>query len=67
VSGGPPVPGGEALAAFVDAMAAVMALPIDPGARPGVAGHLARLLAAAALVEELALPDEIEAAPMFRP
>jgi hypothetical protein len=61
------VPEGDALAAVIEALAAAVALPIDPSSRPAVAGHLARLLAAAALVEELALPDEIEAAPVFRP
>ena len=57
----------EALAAFLEATAAALALPLDPALKVGVAGHLARLLAVGALVAEFPLPDEVEPAPVFRP
>lgn len=61
-----PLPDREAVAAFVDAAAALIAVPIDARSRASVVSHFARLLAAAALVEEFSLPDDIEAAPVFR-
>jgi hypothetical protein len=56
----------EALAAFADAAAALIALPIDPRFRADVVDHLARLVAAAELLEEFPLPEDVEVAPVFR-
>jgi predicted ATP-grasp superfamily ATP-dependent carboligase len=60
-------PDPRAAAALVDAAASLLELRIDPAYRDGVAEHLARILTAAALVTEFPLPDDIEAAPVFRP
>lgn len=60
-------PTGDALAAFIDATAAAIALPLDPALRDGVAGHVARLLSVAALVAEFPLAEDVEVAPVFRP
>jgi hypothetical protein len=54
-------------ARYMDAAAAALALPIAPEHRPGVVANLERLAAMAALVMEFPLPDETEAAPVFRP
>jgi hypothetical protein len=53
--------------AYVGAMSALIALPIDPTFRAGVGEHVARLLTVATLVEAFPLPDDIEVAPVFRP
>jgi hypothetical protein len=53
--------------ATVDALAALLGLPIDPAHRPGVAMNLARIAALAALVTEFPLPDAAEPAPVFTP
>ena len=62
-----PAPDQEAVGAYVDAMAALIALPIDPAFRANVGEHLARLITVAALVAEFPLPDDLEVAPVFRP
>ena len=62
-----PGPDREAVDAYVGAMAALIALPIDQAYRAGVGEHVARWLTAAALVGEFPLPDGIEVAPVFRP
>jgi hypothetical protein len=51
----------------VDAAAAVIGLPIAPEHRPGVVQFLGGMLGAGALVMEFPLPDDVEAAPVFRP
>jgi hypothetical protein len=52
---------------YVDAAAALIDLPIAPEHRPGVVLNLGRVAAMAALVMEFPLPDDVEAAPVFRP
>jgi hypothetical protein len=54
-------------AAYVDAAAALIALPIDPAHRPGVVLNMRRIAEMAALVMAFPLPDETEAAPVFHP
>jgi len=61
------VPDRKAVTAFVDAISAVIALPIDPAFRANVVEHVARLLTVAALVAEFPLPDDVEVAPVFHP
>jgi len=53
--------------ADVDRLAEQVGLRIDPADRAGAAMALAVLLAAARLVMEFPLPDEIHPAPVFRP
>jgi len=52
---------------YAERMAAAVGLPLDPARKAAVAQHLALLLAAAALVLEFPLPEEVEAAPVFEP
>ena len=52
---------------YVDAVAALIGLPIDPAHRPGVVVNIERLAQMAALVMEFPLPEEAEPAPVFRP
>jgi Asp-tRNA(Asn)/Glu-tRNA(Gln) amidotransferase C subunit len=52
--------------AEVAQLAALIGLSIDPADRPAVAQQLGGLLAVARLVTEFPLPDEVEAAPVFR-
>ena len=63
----PPASGQDAVILYAERMAAAVGLPLDPARRAAVAQHLALLLAAAALVLEFPLPEEIEAAPVFEP
>jgi Asp-tRNA(Asn)/Glu-tRNA(Gln) amidotransferase C subunit len=63
----PSAPDPAAVAALVDTLATLLRLRIDPAYREGVLEHFARILTAAALVTEFPLPDEVEAAPVFRP
>jgi hypothetical protein len=55
------------VAEYAERAAAAIGLPLDPERRPAVGQQLAGLLAAAALVLEFPLPDEVEAAPVFEP
>ena len=55
------------LDAYVTATAAALGLPIAPESRALVTENVARLMAAAALVMDLPLPEDVEAAPVFRP
>jgi hypothetical protein len=48
------------------ASAQALALPVDPAWRAGVKHNLQLILRYAALVEEFALPDDTEPAPVFR-
>ena len=56
----------DALEAYMDAAAEALALPIEPQWRAAIKANLAVNLQMAALVAELALPDEAEPAPIFR-
>jgi hypothetical protein len=56
-----------ALAARLEAMGALIGLPIDPAYRDGVARALAELLEAADFLAELVLDAETEPSPIFRP
>ena len=53
--------------AEVEQLAALVGLSIAPAGRLAVAQQLSGLLTVARLVTEFPLPDEIEAAPVFRP
>jgi hypothetical protein len=53
--------------AEVEALAALVGLSIDPAYRAAVAQQLTALLGVARLVTEFPLPDDVEAAPVFRP
>ncbi len=52
---------------YVDQMAELIGLTIDPTFRPGVIDNFTRTAAIAQLVLEFPLPVEIEAAPTFEP
>ena len=56
-----------AVDAYVGAISALIALPIDPAFRTSVGEHVARLFTVFTLVEAFPLPDDIEVAPVFRP
>jgi hypothetical protein len=58
---------GEALVLYAQRTAAAIGLPLEPARQAAVVQHLAVMLAAAALVLEFPLPDEVEAAPVFEP
>jgi hypothetical protein len=51
----------------VERLAAGVGLSIAPTDRQAVAQQLSGLLTVAQLVTEFPLPDEVEAAPVFRP
>ena len=53
--------------AYVTAAAALIGLEIDPEHRPGVVLNVERVAQMAALVMDFPLPDDLEAAPIFRP
>jgi len=55
------------LESYMTTMAAALGLSITPESRPLVMAHLRAMLAAAALVMDFPLPDDVEAAPIFRP
>lgn len=54
-------------AEFVDRMAEVVGLPLQPEHRPGVITNFERIQAIAQQVMEFPLPEEVEAAPRFEP
>ncbi len=54
-------------AEFVDLMAAVVGLPLQPEHRQGVIDNFARIMAIAPLVTDFPLTDQVEAAPIFEP
>jgi gamma-glutamylcyclotransferase (GGCT)/AIG2-like uncharacterized protein YtfP len=54
-------------AEFVEQMAAVIGLPLQPDHQPGVVDNVTRIIALAQLVAEFPLPEEIEIAPVFQP
>jgi hypothetical protein len=51
----------------VERLAALVGLPISPTDLPSVAVALGVLLTVAQLVTDFPLPDDVEAAPVFRP
>ena len=51
----------------VERLATVVGVPISPADLPAVAVALGVLLTAAQLVSDFPLPDDVEAAPVFRP
>jgi hypothetical protein len=50
---------------YIDAVAKALALPVEDGWRPAVRANLEVSLRMARLVDEFALPDEIEPASVF--
>lgn len=56
-----------ALAAFIDAGAAMSGLAVDPAYREGVRIHLNAVTNAAKLVLAQKLPDDAEPGPVFEP
>jgi 1-carboxybiuret hydrolase subunit AtzG-like protein len=55
----------DPLDAFIDAAALSLALSCDPAWLPAIKMNLEVILRQAALVDEFALPDETEPAPVF--
>ena len=58
---------GEGMVLYAERTAAAIGLPLDSARQAAVVQHLAVMLAAAVLVLEFPLPDEVEAAPVFEP
>jgi len=56
---------GDTVDDLVDAVAAALALPIEPEWKPGIRSNLQITLRLAAMVAELELPDEAEPASVF--
>jgi hypothetical protein len=56
----------DELAAFVDAAAEVLDIPIDPTWKPAVRENLSVIFAHARRFADFPLPDEAEPAPVFR-
>ena len=52
---------------YVTQMALLLELPLDTECQPDVVENFARIMAIAQLVLEFPLPNEAEAAPVFRP
>lgn len=52
---------------YVDQMALLLDLPLNPEHRPGVVENFVRIMAIAQIVREFPVPIETEAAPVFRP
>jgi len=50
---------------FIDAAAQALALPVEAAWKPAVRANLEVTLRFARLVDEFALPDDIEPAPVF--
>jgi hypothetical protein len=50
---------------YIDAIAKALALPVEEGWRPAVKANLVVSLRLARLVDEFALPDDIEPASVF--
>jgi hypothetical protein len=61
-----PKPKHDAIEALVLANAQALGLTLDPAWHKGVAFNLRLIMRHAALVEEFALPDDAEPAPVFR-
>jgi Protein of unknown function (DUF4089) len=54
-------------AAYVDALAMLTGLSLDPAHGPGVILNFERIAQMAGLVMEFPLPDDVEPAPVFSP
>ena len=54
-------------ATHVEAMAQILDLDLKPEHRPGVIKNFATIYAIASQVAEFTLPDDIAAAPVFKP
>lgn len=57
----------EDLGVYVDSASKLIGLRILPEHRPGVIQAMGVITAAATLVMEFPLPDDVEAAPVFEP
>ena len=57
----------DKIAEYVDLMANLIDLPLDPEHRPGVVANMVRIAQIAQVVTEFSIPNEIEAAPVFEP
>ncbi|HEY9852183.1 MAG TPA: DUF4089 domain-containing protein [Leptolyngbyaceae cyanobacterium] len=57
----------DRIAEYVDRVANLIELPIDPEYRPGVVTNMTRIAQVAQLVNEFPLPEDIEAATVFEP
>jgi hypothetical protein len=55
----------DPLDSYIDAVSAVLSLPVDPAWKPAVRANLAVSLRLARLVDEFPLPDETEPASVF--
>jgi hypothetical protein len=55
------------LTLFVEQMAAIVNLPLQPEHQPGVIENVARIQTLAQLVMEFPLPEDIEPTPIFHP
>lgn len=55
----------EPLDDYIDAVAKALALPVEEAWRPAIRANLEVSLRLALLVDEFALPDETEPAPVF--
>jgi 1-carboxybiuret hydrolase subunit AtzG-like protein len=55
----------EPLDDYIDAVANALALPVEEAWRPAIRANLDVSLRLARLVDEFALPDETEPAPVF--
>ncbi len=55
----------EPLDDYIDAVAKALALPVEDAWRPSIRANLEVSLRLARLVDEFALPDETEPAPVF--
>jgi hypothetical protein len=52
---------------YVEQMALVLDLSLDPSHKPGVVDNMTRTAAIAQLVLEFSLPPDLEVAPVFQP
>ena len=55
----------DGLDGYIDAAARALGIPVEPQWNPAIKANLQVTLRLAALVEEFALPDEAEPAPVF--
>jgi hypothetical protein len=62
----PKTKSGDAIDALVAANAEALGLTVEPAWRGGVAFNLGLIMRLGALVDEFALPDDAEPAPIFR-
>ena len=52
---------------YIEQTSVMIDLPIDPEFMPGVVDNLTRITEIATLVTDFELPENIEAAPIFKP